>query len=66
VLIKRPKKFGGFPTPTSTRINNDIEFNENLQLGNGLTNVLGAYNVQLKCVKGLFFLPQTFQILLGS
>jgi len=66
MLIKCPTKFGSLLTPISTKISNDIEFNENLQLNGRLTNVFEAYGVQLKHMRGLFLLPQTFQTLLAS
>jgi len=66
VLIKHPTKFGGFPALTSTKVENDIKFNENLQLSSRLIGVLGVDSVQLKFMRGLFLLPQTFFILLDS
>jgi len=45
VLIKRPIKFGGFPTPTNTRNGGCNGFLKNLQRDNELTGLLGAYGV---------------------
>ena len=57
---KCPIKFEDIPTLSTIRTGIDIEFCENLQIGGGLTNVLGANDVLLTQMRRHSLLLHTF------
>jgi len=65
VLINLPVNFEDILTFTSTRINDDIKFQKNLQLDDRLSNILGLYSIQLDQMRGFSLLSQTFQTTLA-
>jgi len=59
-LNKRLSEFCNFLTPKSTQIDGGNEFEQTFKYYEGLTGILGPYNVQTKSTWTLFLLSQTF------
>jgi len=65
VLIKHLVRFEDIATYLTTRIHINIKFNNNLQLGSGLTVAPKLYNVQLGQMRSLFLLLQACKTIMA-